>query len=97
MGAVKSQLENSHEDELRGVAARYLADTAIKVETARLEAEQEWQQKLQKMKQDYELEIQTIAKALTQVGLELGFLTVASCVEGEMLRRIPRSSCCISV
>ena len=71
MGAVKSQLETSHQDELNDITARYLAETAIKVETTRLETEQEWQEKLNEMKEKYELELKTTAEKLTQVSAAL--------------------------
>lgn len=71
MGAVKSQLETSHQDELNDITARYLAETAIKVETTRLETEQEWQEKLNELKEKYELELKTTAEKFTQVSAAL--------------------------
>lgn len=67
MGAVKSQLETSHQDDLNALTASFLAETAIKVETTRLETEQEWQEKLNEMKEKHELELQTMTEKLTQV------------------------------
>ena len=67
MGAVKSQLETSHQEDLNDLTARFLAETAIKVETTRLETEQDWQVKLDEMKQNHEIELQTMAEKLTQV------------------------------
>lgn len=67
MGAVKSQLETSHQEDLNDLTARYLAETAIKVETTRLETEHEWQEKLDAMKEKHELELKTMAEKLTQV------------------------------
>ena len=67
MGAVKSQLETSHQDELNELTASFLAETAIKVETTRLETEHEWQEKLEATKQKYEEELQTMAGKLFQV------------------------------
>lgn len=67
MGAVKSQLETSHQEDLNDLTARYLAETAIKVETTRLETEHEWQEKLNEMKEKHELELQTMGEKLSQV------------------------------
>ena len=67
MGAVKSQLETSHQEDLNDITARYLAETAIKVETTRLETEHEWQEKFDEMKEKHELELKTMAEKLTQV------------------------------
>lgn len=67
MGAVKSQLESSHQEELNELTASFLADSAIKVESARLETEQEWQEKLDSMKQKHEENIQALTEKLTQV------------------------------
>ena len=69
MGAVKSQLETSHEEELNEITAKFLAETAIKVETARLETEHEWQEKLDAIKQKHEVELQEMTEKLTQVSI----------------------------
>lgn len=67
MGAVKSQLESSHQEELNELTASFLADSAIKVESARLETEHEWQEKLDSMKQKYEEDVQALNEKLSQV------------------------------
>ena len=67
MGAVKSQLESSHQEELNELTASFLADSAIKVESARLETEHEWQEKLDSMKQKYEEDVQALTEKLSQV------------------------------
>lgn len=64
---MKSQLETSHQDELNELTASFLAETAIKVETTRLETENEWQEKLHEMKEKHELELQTVTEKLKQV------------------------------
>lgn len=74
MGAVKSQLETSHQDDLNELTASFLAETAIKVETTRLETEHEWQEKLGEMKEKHELELQTMTEKLTQVSETLKFV-----------------------
>lgn len=71
MGAVKSQLETSHQEELNDITARYLAETAIKVETTRMETEHEWQEKLNEMKDKYEVELKTKVEKLTEVSAAL--------------------------
>lgn len=73
MGAVKSHLETTHQDELNELTASFLAETAIKVETARLETENEWQEKLEAMKQKHDLELQEMKEKLTQVSRGLSF------------------------
>ena len=75
MGAVKSQLETSHQEDLNDLTARYLAETAIKVETTRLETEHEWQEKLDEMKEKHELELQTMSEKLSQVSAAGSFST----------------------
>lgn len=67
MGAVKSQLENSHHDEMNELTASFLAETAIKVETTRLETENEWQEKVEAMKQEHEEVIREMTEKLSQV------------------------------
>lgn len=67
MGAVKSQLESSHQEELNELTASFLADSAIKVESARLETEHEWQEKLDSMKQKHEEDVQALNEKLSQV------------------------------
>ena len=67
MGAVKSQLESSHQEELNELTASFLADSAIKVESARLETEHEWQEKLDSMKQKLEEDVQALNEKLSQV------------------------------
>lgn len=67
MGAVKSQLENSHQDEMNELTASFLAETAIKVETTRLETENEWQEKVEAMKQEHEEVIREMTEKLSQV------------------------------
>ena len=74
MGAVKSQLETSHQDDLNELTASFLAETAIKVETTRLETEHEWQEKLGEMKEKHELELQTMTEKLTQVSETIKFV-----------------------
>ncbi len=78
MGAVKSQLETSHQEDLNELTASFLAETAIKVETIRLETEQEWQEKLDELKEKHELELQTMAEKLTQVSDGFNWLTFFS-------------------
>ena len=73
MGAVKSQLETSHQEDLNDLTARYLAETAIKVETTRLETEHEWQEKLDEMKEKHELELQAMTEKLSQVSAAASF------------------------
>lgn len=75
MGAVKSQLETSHQEDLNDLTAKYLAETAIKVETTRLETEHEWQGKLDEMKEKHELELQTMSEKLSQVSVACSFST----------------------
>ena len=70
MGAVQLQLETSHHDELNELTASFLAETAIKVETARLETEHDWQQKLDEMKEKHALEVNAITEKMTQVSDE---------------------------
>lgn len=67
MGAVKSQLENFHQDEMNELTASFLAETAIKVETTRLETENEWQEKVEAMKQEHEEVIREMTEKLSQV------------------------------
>ena len=67
MGAVKSQLESSHQEELNELTASFLADSAIKVESARLETEHEWQEKLDSMKRKHEEDVQALNEKLSQV------------------------------
>ena len=67
MGAVKAQLETTHQDELNEVTASFLAETAIKVESARLETETEYQEKLDAMKRKHEEELQAMTEKLTEV------------------------------
>ena len=67
MGAVKSQLESSHQEELNELTASFLADGAIKVESARLETEHEWQEKLDSMKRKHEEDVQALNEKLSQV------------------------------
>ena len=64
------QLETSHHDELNELTASFLAETAIKVETARLETEHDWQQKLDEMKEKHALEVDAITEKMTQVSDE---------------------------
>ena len=64
------QLETSHHDELNELTASFLAETAIKVETARLETEHDWQQKLDEMKEKHALEVNAITEKMTQVSDE---------------------------
>ena len=67
MEAVKTQLETSHQDELNEVTARFLAETAIKVESTRLETETEFQEKLDAMKRTHEEELQLMTEKLKRV------------------------------
>lgn len=67
MGAVKSQLESSHQEELNELTASFLADSAIKVESARLETEHEWQEKLDSVKKKHEEDVQALTEKLSQV------------------------------
>ena len=80
MGAVKSHLETTHQDELNELTASFLAEMAIKVETARLETENEWQEKLEAMKQKHDLELQEMKEKLTQVstGSHLALINLCS-------------------
>ena len=70
MGAVQLQLETSHHDELNELTASFLAETAIKVETARLETEHDWQQKLDEMREKHAQEVDAITEKMTQVSDE---------------------------
>ena len=93
MGAVKSQLENSNEEDLNELTARYLAETAIKVETTRLETEHEWQEKLNELKEKHELELQTMAEKMTQVSTAGSFSICENakyCCSCNSLIRTPR-------
>ena len=56
------------------LTASFLAETAIKVETTRLETEHEWQEKLEAAKQNYEEELQTMTGKLLQVSRHLMML-----------------------
>ena len=67
MGAVKSQLESSHQEELNELTASFLADSAIKIESARLETEHEWQEKLDSVKKKHEEDVQALTEKLSQV------------------------------
>lgn len=67
METVKTQLETSHQDELNEVTARFLAETAIKVESTRLETETEFQEKLDAMKRTHEEELQLMTEKLKRV------------------------------
>lgn len=82
MGAVKSQLETSHQEELNELTASFLAETAIKVESARLETENEWLEKLEATKQKYEEEIQEVTEKMIQVSgcLNLSFVSSKQCI-----------------
>ena len=73
MGAVKSQLESSHQEELNELTASFLADSAIKVESARLETEHEWQEKLDSVKKKHEEDVQALTEKLSQVSRNLMF------------------------
>ena len=64
------QLETSHHDELNELTASFLAETAIKVETARLETEHDWQQKLDEMREKHAQEVDAITEKMTQVSDE---------------------------
>ena len=67
MEAVKTQLETSHQDELNELTASFLAETAIKVESTRLETETEFQEKLDAMKRTHEEELQLMTEKFKQV------------------------------
>lgn len=73
MGAVKSQLESSHQEELNELTASFLADSAIKVESARLETEHEWQEKLDSVKKKHKEDVQALTEKLSQVSRNLMF------------------------
>ena len=77
MGAVKSQLETSHQEDLNELTASFLAETAIKVESARLETENEWQEKLEAIKQKHEEEVQEMTEKMVQVSGYLNFSLVS--------------------
>ena len=73
MGAVKSQLESSHQEELNELTASFLVDSAIKVESARLETEHEWQEKLDSVKKKHEEDVQALTEKLSQVSRNFMF------------------------
>ena len=67
MGILKSRLEQSHQDEIYDVTARLLVESAIKVESTRLQTEEEWRERLNQTQSDLEDKLTALDEIIHQV------------------------------
>ena len=70
LSAIKRRLDQAHQDEVNDVTARLMAETAIKVESVRLETEDEWREKLDRLNTEHQKELQTMTDRTKQVQVE---------------------------
>ena len=64
---IKNRLDQTHQDQLNDVTARLMAEAAIKVESVRLEVEDEWREKVDELATKHREELQALTDKNKQV------------------------------
>ena len=70
MGILQSKLEQSHKDQMYDVTARLLVESAIRVETTRLQIEEDWRERLEETKSQLEDRLAEMEETIEQVLLK---------------------------
>ena len=70
MGILQSKLEQSHKDQMYDVTARLLVESAIRVETTRLQTEEDWRERLEGTKSQLEDRLAEMEETIEQVLLK---------------------------